>query len=191
MPFGFTSQSKNLNKQAGFSLLELLIVIIILGFIAAVITPGLSTNNSNKIDSAAEEVAQALRFARSEAVRTGKAHGVHAETSAQRLRVYEVKEVFGLPVPDYSVRHPIDKKLFQLLFDQGPNLEGMQLSSTTFTFVGLGIPVELLSFDGTGLPKHIVFGAVYMLETATVVVSDGSKQKTVSVAPMTGRVTVY
>ena len=180
------------SRSYGVTLVELLVVISILGVVALVAIPNFSsTTDTKKLELAATEVANAIRFSRSEAIRTGKAHGVHAETLAQRLRVYEVKEILGVPIPDYSVRHPIDKKLFHLLLDQDSSLLGMQLSSVTFNYVGFATPVELLSFDNTGLPKHNFLGAVYMLETATVVVSDGSQQKTVSVAPMTGRVTVY
>ena len=191
MLFELVSQGKTVNRQAGFSLFELLIVLTILGIIAAALAPGISTTNTKKIELAASEVAQAIRFARSEAIRTGKGHGIHASTSTQQLRVYVLKDILSIKVPDYSVRHPIDKKLFHLSFDQDRSLMGMQLSSVTFTFVGFAIAVDYLGFDGTGLPKYNNAGTIHMLETATVVISDGDLQKTVSVAPITGRVTVY
>ena len=191
MPIELVSQAKTVNRQAGFSLLELLIVITILGITAAILAPNISTTNTNNIELAASEVAQAIRFARSEAIRTGKSHGVHADTSTQLLRVYELKDVSGTLTPDYSVRHPINKKLYQLSFDQDRSLVGMQLFSVAFKFDGLATVRSTLDFDGTGTPKYNNSGTIILLETATVVISDGSLQKNVSVAPMTGRVSVY
>ena len=49
------------------------------GIAAAVAIPDISTTNPNRLDLAAEEIAQAIRFARSESLRTGEIHGVHEE----------------------------------------------------------------------------------------------------------------
>ena len=57
-------------RSRGVTLPELLIVLTILGVAAAVAIPSLSSSNPQTLDLAAEEFANAMRFARSEALRT-------------------------------------------------------------------------------------------------------------------------
>ncbi len=76
-------------RQRGYSLPELLAVVIILGIAAAVAIPDISTTNPNTLDLAAEEVAQAIRYARSESLRTGEIHGVEISQNTQRVVAYK------------------------------------------------------------------------------------------------------
>ncbi len=174
----------------GMSLLEILVVISIMGIVTVVAIPNLSSTDEKKLDVVANEVAQAIRFTRSEAIRTGKPHGISATVNAQRLRVYELKEVFGFPAPDYSVRNPVDKKLYDLQFANEPGWRGVSLTNIYFKFVGIATPQDDIGFDPTGLPKHESAGSISMLEQATLTLGYAGHQRTVIVAPITGRVTI-
>lgn len=56
--------------KSGFTLVEMLVVVIIMGIIATVTIPLLSSNDPQKLNVAAEETANVLRLAISEAKRT-------------------------------------------------------------------------------------------------------------------------
>ncbi len=57
--------------QAGLSLVELLLVITVLGLAAMLAIPSFSASDHSKLDLAAEEYAQAIRYARNLAMQQG------------------------------------------------------------------------------------------------------------------------
>ena len=81
MYFRFYPKDSNLKYRAGFSLLELSASLFILGIMILVMIPSFSSTDPKKLELAAEIVAQALRYARSEAMRTGEIHGVLIDTN--------------------------------------------------------------------------------------------------------------
>ena len=98
----------------GFSLAEILIVVAILGIIAAVVVPSLSSTDPKKLELATSEVAQTLRFARSEAMRLGKPMGLSLQSTEQRIRVFSVDTSTNPWTPVYDVYHPLSKQLYDI-----------------------------------------------------------------------------
>src|SRR6266571_5049035 len=62
---------KSERSSRGFTLVEALIVVVLVGIVALAPVPLLSSQNPTKLDVAAAEVGNALRFAISEAERSG------------------------------------------------------------------------------------------------------------------------
>lgn len=170
----------------GFSLTEMLVVVAIVGLVAAAAVTSLSNSDGKKLDAAANEVVSAIRFARAEAMRTGKGHGISASTSSQRIRVY-VQGFFG--TPSYSVRNPVDKKLYDLRFDTDPNISDVSVTTVAIDFAGVGAQ-NLMGFSADGVPKYETMGNVNLLNSAEIRLGLGNDERVISVAPMTGRVTV-
>lgn len=170
----------------GFSLTEMLVVVAIVGLVAAATTTSLSSSDGKQLDAAASEVASLIRFARTEAIRTGDAHGVSASVASQRIRPY-IRGFFG--IPSYTVRNPIDKNLYDLRFNTEPGISDVLVSSVQIDFAGVGAQT-LLGFNADGVPKYETGGTVYMLNSAEIRLSLGNDERVINVAPVTGRVTV-
>jgi len=66
-------QSLSVERQAGFTLLELLVVLVLLGIIAVLVAPGLGGSLDNaKLKTASRELLAALRVQRSAAITQGR-----------------------------------------------------------------------------------------------------------------------
>ena len=192
MPFELISQGKAVNRQAGFSLLELLIVLTILGIIAAALAPGISTSNTKKIELAAAEVAQAIRFARSESQRTGDIHGVQISQDTQRVVVYKA-DLSTTPVSIGSILyHPVSKQTFDFDVDSSAFSSNVIINNALDPFLYATGRRKNLLFDATGTPIWIVnaTSTTYMLQDGSVQLSYRGDNRIVEVAPITGRVTV-
>jgi len=172
-------------KGRGYSLVELLIAIAILTLIAAIATPAFTNNDEATLERAAIEVASAIRFAHSEAIRTGVPHGVYAKQSNQQIRIYRLPD--GTPI--YDIYDPLTKQLYELSFSTAGS--GVTIDSVYFKFKGIFSARDYLGFSGgTGLPKYNDSGTIRMLQTAYVRLDHNGIQKTIDISPMTGRVTV-
>ena len=162
--------------QRGFTLIEILAVMFILGVIASVTLPDLSGSKSHKLDRATEELAMALRFARDESVRTGEPHafsvnGSDGNIGGKTIKIYKI----NLASPEdatAAVYHPVSKQPFDYNFVQ--QLGGARITSLIASFVynrTANYSTNKVYFDKEGKPFHfsgtivneVVTGGVYRL----------------------------
>ena len=177
------------NTEDGYTLIEMLIVVGLLALIAAVAAPAFTGDDEAVLEHAASEVARAMRFAHSEAIRTDQPYGVIASTSGQSLKVYRLDESVTPPVPVYEVYDPQAKQLYDLRFDTG-SLEA-SIDQVYFKFSGFLFPQTYIGFAaGTGVPKFNDSGTIRMLENGFIKLSHDGMTRTIAVSPMTARVTV-
>jgi type II secretory pathway pseudopilin PulG len=173
--------------QHGITYIEIMITLTLLAIIAGVALPNLANNDSRKLDVAAAEVAQAIRFTRLEAMRTTSSKGIVFDAINETVKVYSLP---GL-IPVYDVYHPVDKKPYALNFKTDTAISRVDLQSYSIYYAGSGINQPYIGFNASGNPKYGFFGLDYMLSsTATITLAYAGKTRVISVAPMTGRVTV-
>ncbi len=181
------------NQQAGFSLLELAIVVLILGIMALVVIPDSAPSNQQKLDLAANQIAQALRFAHSEALRTGEHHGVTISQVTQTITVIKWDLTTDPVSTELIPYHPVDKQSFVFDADQMSLAPGVSITngSDIFNYTTVGRRRSLI-FDPRGVPVWVQGSddSVHRLIDGVVNLSDGQHQRDVAVAPLTGRVTV-
>ena len=178
--------------QHGFSLLELLIVVTILGVAATVAVPDISTTNITTLDLAADKIAQAIRYARSESLRTGEIHGVQISQNTQRIVVYKA-DLTTTPVSMAAILyHPLSRQPYDFDVDHSTMTSGVTMTNTLDPFLyAMGRRKNLL-FDASGVPIWIVnaTSSTYILDDGLVQLSYGRDSRSVRVAQITGRVTV-
>lgn len=174
--------------KKGYTLVEILVVVSILGIVAIVAIPDFSSN-TEKLDLATAEVVQAIRFARSEAVHTGEPHGVMVTVASDRVRLGRLPNPLALPI--YDVRHPVDKKLYDLQLQTDRRFGGVDISATVFNYQGGGsIPGVVFSSAGVPYIPDPFLGTALMLIDGSITLTYSKESRVIDVAPMTGRVTV-
>ena len=185
------------HRQAGFSLLELSASLFILGIMILVMIPSFSSTDPKKLELAAEIVAQALRYARSESMRTGEIHGVLIDTNDSQALGRDIT-VFRADLGQSpfgnleTLYHPVSKQPYDLWLNRGPNTRGVEFknSGNIFSFEGQANQKRYLFFNAQGLPVYVENGALFAFTGGKVrLVSDELIRK-VSIDPATGRITV-
>ncbi len=142
LPFGSCS---------GYTLTELVIVIGLLALIAAVAVPSSNQSEKKQLDLAAAEFASAVRFARSESIRTGEPHGFQFLTNQYRIRVFRADTSANPWTWIWDVYNPVSKQLYDFTFPA-------ELSSIdppvahTFVYRGACNTQGAVYFDANGTP---------------------------------------
>ena len=174
--------------QHGYSLVELVIVVTILGVIAAIAVPSLSSSSDKRLDLAAQEFAAAMRFARGESIRTGEAHGFRQESGAKRIRVFRLDTGTSPATLVFDVYHPVDKQLYNIDLNL-QSLANADSLNRTAVFRGACNQQNNIYFDGNGTPWCADPDTI-LLESFEVELSLGLARRTVAIDRVTGRVTV-
>ena len=181
------------NTQAGFSLLEISIVVLILGIMAIVVIPDSAPGNQQKLNLAANQIAQALRFAQGEAQRTGEHHGVTISQVTQTITVKKWDLTTDPVSTELIPYHPINKQSFVFDADTMSLAPGVSIinSSDIFNYITVGRRRSLI-FDPQGVPVWVLGSddSIYRLLDAVIQLGAGQDQRDITVAPLTGRVTV-
>lgn len=162
---------------AGFTLVELIVVIVILGIAAAIVVPMASSASGMQLRAAANMVAADLEYAKSLAIGTGQKHGWKFTDS----KSYEIVIVN----PDNTtsvVRHPV-KESFDYIVNFAGDGRLDQVSITSVDFDGGNI----VGFDYLGTPSNSSSGLV---SEGVITLTAGGVSKTVRVQPVTGFVTI-
>ena len=183
-----TAVLRSRQSQAGFTLTELVIVTATLAIVAAIAVPSFNTDPDKDLELVAEAFADAMRFARSESIRTGDPHGFRFLTNQYRIRVFTA-DTSGSPWTwVWDVYHPVTKQLYDYRFPT--ELAGTATPVThSPVYRGTCDRNGVIYFDANGTPRCLEPETI-LLESYRLDIVGASDQRTVSLDGITGRVTV-
>ena len=163
---------------SGFTLVEMLIAMVILGIVATVALPLLSSNDPQKLSVAAEETANTLRFALSEAKRTSGYVLVDGKYSSGHLKLYYSTSNGNLStaIIDPLTKRTLDLNVTNSAFSQGVTLTPQFRaggSARTQLLIAPGV-TQMWGFDDVGGNQGILqanSGVLLILGSQSVIVS--------------------
>jgi type II secretion system protein H len=149
----------------GFTLIELIVVLLIMTIIAAVAVPMVSGTNAMQAQAAARMLMADLEYAQSLSVTTGSPITVQFNRTNNSYKLINNQS--------QTVGHPISGKGYEVIYAQTSGATQVDVLSTT-------LAGDQVTFDTLGAPTP----------DGAISVSAGSQTYVVSIAPVTGRVTV-
>jgi prepilin-type N-terminal cleavage/methylation domain-containing protein len=178
---------------SGFTFIEVLVAFLVLAIVVAGVNPQLSSGNPEKLDVAASQVAAAIRFARSEAMRTGEVHSVFVDEGNEEITV-ELTELSTKPASAKNVLyHPINKQPYTFNLPGNTSTRDVLVTSpaASFLFATIGKQQRLM-FTAQGVPVFIdtTTNTVHQLVNGEVQLGMSGIDVMVTVQPVTGRVTL-
>jgi len=170
----------------GYTLTELLVVVILVCLAASVALPSLRPGEVAKLDSAAAEMANAIRFARTEAMRLADERGF--QHSTDRIRLFRLDNGSSPATPVFDVYHPIDKNLYDRNISLAPATFSGTIT-TTPVFRGTCNQATNIRFDASGTPWCIDPANVPLLRYE-IALTQAASSRVVVLQGINGRVTV-
>lgn len=123
---------RSIKGQKAYSLVEILAVVLIIGVSAAVFIPNLFVTREYRLELAVNEVVQALRYARSEAIRVNDRKGVLPDSNALRIQVFSVDAGTNPWTLVFDIYDPLSKKIYDVKLNEvaEAQVDSMQLSAS-------------------------------------------------------------
>jgi type II secretion system protein H len=154
----------------GFTLIEVILVVLIIGIAAAVVVPMMSSAGSLQIRAAANMVAADLEYAKSMAISRGQPYSVVFDKTTEKYQVVDQN--------NNVITHPV-KKGFNYVIDFRNDGRLDQVDIFNVSFDG----TSKVTFDYLGSPYN---GSGSPLNSGVVTLRSQGITKTVSVEPVTG-----
>ena len=169
----------------GFTLVEILVVVIILGIAGAIIVPNLGTRDDLKSAAAARVIMADLIYTQNLAITNQGNRYMAFDVVNQK---YSVTDSSG-----GVISHPVDHVPYIQLFSAtgpGRNIPMVKLVSTNFVGVS-GQVQKTIGFDELGTPlTYSAAGVAETMSTGSIIVQAGLFKLKVDIEPYTGQISV-
>jgi type II secretion system protein H len=173
-------------RRCGFTLVEILVVLIIIGIAAAIVVPQMSTRDDLKVAAAARTLAADLIYAQNLAITRQSSVRVNFDLPNARYRVVDA-------ATGQTVTHPVNKSPYEMRFGAGGTLGLREAVLAEVVFLGADGETEHvdMGFDDLGTPMaYPASGPPEPLTGGRVRLRVGGQLLQVDVEPFTGQVRV-
>ncbi|UCV27514.1 GspH/FimT family pseudopilin [Ferribacterium limneticum] len=151
-PFVFNAEPTNRTSSAGFSLVELVVVIVLLGIIAAVAIPRWQGGSGFEERGLRDQVVAALRYAQKSAVAARRTVCVSFSTSPSKVD-FSISSTYG--AADCSTGTSLTGPDGTNLSVVASGASTITSSASNFTFDAAGRPSAAASISVSGLPAAL------------------------------------
>ncbi|HEY2587185.1 MAG TPA: GspH/FimT family pseudopilin [Tepidisphaeraceae bacterium] len=173
--------SPSSSRRGGFTLIEILTVVVVIGIASAVILPQMSSRDDQRVASASRELMADLLYAQNRAIAYQTRHYVQFNTQTNSWQVM----TDASSAPGAIITHPVNGTPYVIKVGTG-TMAKVTLNSVSFD------GNTTISFDPLGMPfSWSASGGNVPLASGAVVFKAGTYQMTVNVAPYSGEITTH
>lgn len=160
----------SLHNESGFTLIEIIIVVVILSIAALAAIPLMSSASDVQIRSASNVIAADLEYAKSMAISRGQNYSVVFDTINNTYGIYKEGE-------SEPIKHPVKKGFdYVMNFSNDSRLDKVVITSVSFTD-------GKVTFDCLGSPTPDSNGG-------TITINANGNTATITVEPVTGYISI-
>jgi prepilin-type N-terminal cleavage/methylation domain-containing protein len=165
------------NKQ-GFTLAEVLAVVVIISIAAMIVVPMMGDTNDMKVASASRQIVSALLYAQTLSISSQQKHQVVFDTVNN---CYEIQDESGNVIPDpVSPGQP-----YRISYANHPQLRPVAIQDVDFG------DTNIVWFDTMGAPyEGAIGGSQSLLSQGIITVAAGTETMAVHVEPVSGRINI-
>jgi prepilin-type N-terminal cleavage/methylation domain-containing protein len=169
------------SSRHGFTLIEILAVVVVIGIASAIILPQMNSRDDQRAASAARELMADLLYAQNRSIAYQTRHYVQFNTATNSWQV--MVDSSGSPGP--VITHPVNGTPYVVNVGTG-TMAKVSLNSVNFD------GNTTISFDAIGVPySWSSTGGNVPLNSGAVVFKAGNYQMTVAVSPYSGEITTH
>lgn len=177
-------------NRGGFTLVEILMVVVILGIASAIIIPQVGTRDDMRVAAAGRTLIADLIFAQNQAITTGRKVYVRFDVAANRYSLCSAVATAG----DTLLIHPLTQSSYIQQFGAtSRGWEAMKIASADFDGVDALYPNEFtVAFDEIGSPYVYCYdyNATDDLSAGSIVLQAGQFTNTIRISPATGEISI-
>jgi prepilin-type N-terminal cleavage/methylation domain-containing protein len=176
--------------RRGFTLVEILAVVVIIGIASAIIVPQMGTRDDMRVAAAARVVIADLIYAQNLAISNGAVVYVKFDTANQRYTLLSTANSGG----DVALSHPIRQTSYiQQFGSTSRDWPTTTINSADFDGLTAAFADQYtVAFDEIGAPYVFKYSTntTEDLNTGSIVMRCGAFTKTISITAATGEITV-
>jgi prepilin-type N-terminal cleavage/methylation domain-containing protein len=170
---------RDYKAEDGFTLAEVLIVVLIIAIAAMITVPMLGSTDSMQVRSAANMIAADLEYSKSMAISRQKNYSVVFDPAGG---YYEIHDANGT-----VLTHPVTKKPYRVTFSSDSRLNKVVIESADFD----SDASDTITFDSLGSPHHGSGASPPFLSgEGTISIKAGDIAVTIKVEPVTGFISI-
>lgn len=162
-------------KKRGFTLIELVMIIVILGIVALASMPKTAAEPRVRLEAACQRIALDLRYVQAMSLAQQVRFGISFDPATETYFAYRVNV-------GTKARDPQTRNNFDVSFTALNEFKGMDIASTNFS--------NKMEFDSTGAPYN---GSGVILSSqgiVTIQTTGGTYSRTVRIEAKTGKVSI-